>query len=135
VKLTDSQIVKKFPLMLWNPKGHYRIHDCPPPVPVLCPINRVHTPTSHILKVRLNIILPCTPGSPKWSLFLRFPHQHPVYASLLSHTRYVPRPSHSSPFYYPNYIGGYKHIFRICNTYCFPTTKWLHERAALLRYT
>jgi hypothetical protein len=35
------------------------------------------------------------PVSPKWSLSLRFPHQNPVYASPLTHTRYMLRPSHS----------------------------------------
>ena len=30
---------------------------------------------------------PFAPGCPKWSLFLRLPHQHPVYASPLPHTR------------------------------------------------
>jgi hypothetical protein len=30
---------------------------------------------------------------------------------------------------------GYKHIFRICNTYCFPLLQWLHERASMLRFT
>ena len=32
----------------------------------------------------------------KWSLSLRLPHQNPVYASPLTHTRYMPHPSHSS---------------------------------------
>jgi hypothetical protein len=35
-------------------------------------------PTSNFLTIYLNIILSSTPGSPKWSLSLRFPHQHPV---------------------------------------------------------
>jgi len=61
-------------------------------------------PISHFLKIHLNIILPSTPGSPKWSLNLRVPHLHPVYASPLPHTRYMPRPSHSSRFYQPNNI-------------------------------
>jgi hypothetical protein len=42
------------------------------------------------------------PGYLKWSLYIRFPHQNPVYASPLPHTRYMSHPSHSSRFYHPN---------------------------------
>ena len=81
---------------LWNPNGHYRIHKCPPPVPILSPLDPVHTPTSHFLKIHLNIILPSTAGSHKWPLSFRFLHQKRAYASPLLHTHYMDRQSHSS---------------------------------------
>jgi hypothetical protein len=40
-------------------------------------------PQSNFLKIRLNIILPSTPGFTKWSLSFRFAHQDPLYASSL----------------------------------------------------
>ena len=78
-------------------------------VPASCPYPELARsspyPTSHLLKIHLNIIFPSTPGSPKLCLSHRLPHQNPVYASPLPHTHYMPLPCHSSLFYHPKNIG------------------------------
>ena len=75
--------------ILFNPKFYYRSHTCRPPVPILSQLDPVRSPTSHFLKIHLNIIIHSKPGSPKWSLSFRFPHQKhllsPIQTTCLAH--------------------------------------------------
>ena len=89
---------QEIPHILWNPKVHFRIHKFPPPAPVLSHLDPVHVPKSYFLKIHLNIILPSRPGSPKWSLSVRFSPLKPFIRLSSPHTRYMPCPSNSSRF-------------------------------------
>ena len=79
-RFADGQ---EIPRISWNSRVYYHIHKCPQSVPILSQLDPGHTHTSHFLKINLNFIFPSTPGSPKWPLSLRFPHQNPVHASPL----------------------------------------------------
>ena len=99
----SSSVSQEIPRIFWNPKVHYRIKSRAPSVPILSQINSIHT-RSQIQKITLNIILPSTPGTSKWSLSFRFLHQISVYVSPVPLTCYMPRPSYSSRFDHPNNI-------------------------------
>ena len=104
-KLTGLQLVKKFP--------HFMEPEVSLPhsqVPTICsyPEPARSGPYPHIPlpeDIHLNIILPSVPGSPQWSLSLRFIHQNPVHASPLLHTRHMPCQSYSSEFCHSHNIG------------------------------
>jgi len=84
---------QEVPHILWNPKVHYCIRKCPPPIPILSQIDPVHAPTSLFLIIYLNIILTFMLGSSKWSLGLRLTHQNLVCTSAIPHMYCMPNPS------------------------------------------
>ena len=77
-KANQFSASQEIPRILCNPKVYYLIRKCLPPIPTLSNIDPVRAPTSHFLKINLNIILPSTPASSEWSLSFGFPHQNPV---------------------------------------------------------
>ena len=98
-------VSEEIPRISRNPKVHYRTYKRPPPISILGQPNPVHIPTSYLLEVLPNIIHPSAPRPPQWSLSLRLPHQDPIQPPLLTHTRHMPSPSHSSRFYHLHNIG------------------------------
>jgi hypothetical protein len=78
----SSSASKEIPRVLWNTKVHYRIHNSPPPVPILNHINSVHAPlhpTSWISILILSSHLRL--GLPIGLLPSGLPTKNPVYRS------------------------------------------------------
>jgi hypothetical protein len=59
-KLIVTQLAKKYPAFLWNPKVHYRVERSPPLVPILSLLNPVRPIDPYLPKVHINVILPHT---------------------------------------------------------------------------
>jgi hypothetical protein len=95
-KLIVTQLVKKYPAFLWNPKVHYRVHTSPPLDPIMNQLNPVRPIDPYLSKVHLNVILPPKPRSSQWSLTFGPPNQNPVNTSPLLHACHMSHPPHPS---------------------------------------
>jgi hypothetical protein len=86
---------QEIPRILWNTKVHYLIHKCPPIVSILSQLDLIYAPTSHVLKIHLNIL---GLGLQVVSLTRRVPCQNSVYNSLpkIRHMNRPPPPSNDT---------------------------------------
>jgi len=82
-------------LLLWNPKAHYRVQNSPPQIPILSQMNPVHTFPPYFLKTASNVsCLHLRLRLPSSFLPSGFPTKILYAFYNLSHTCYMPRPSH-----------------------------------------
>jgi hypothetical protein len=90
---------QEIPHILWYPKVHYRIHNCPPPVSILSHLDLLHTP--HPFSWRSIFMLPSHLflDLPNGLFLLGFPTKT-LHTPLLSISR----------FYHPNNIRWWVQI-------------------------
>ena len=96
------QLVKKFSLILPNPKDHFRTRSSPRNFPILNRRKPVVALPSHFFKPHNNISHPRLVLQS--FLYFRFQHHNHVCISLLSHSWHMSLPSHPVWFDYPNII-------------------------------
>jgi hypothetical protein len=87
-KLRDHHRVKKFPTFYGAKKVYHRIHNSPPPVPILSQIDPVHVHLSHFSKIHFNIIPHLSQGLASELLHSPF-RTKTLYAPLLDPVRAV----------------------------------------------
>jgi hypothetical protein len=97
--------------ILWNPKVHYRIHKCPPPVSILSQLHPVHTPHPTSWRSALILSSHLRLGLPSGLSPSGFPTKTSTRLSP-AHPSYMPRPSHSR-FYHPHNSGWAVQIMKL----------------------
>jgi len=104
---------QEIPLLLWNPKVHFRVQKNQPSFSILSQMNPVRIFSPYFPKIHSNIIFPLTPRSSEWFLPFRFSDQNIVWISRLPHSCYMPRPRYRPSFDRPNDIRWSVQVMKI----------------------
>ena len=89
-----SEASTEIPCILWNPKVHYSIHKCPPPVPIPNQSHPIHAPQSLFLNIHFNIFSHLRLGLPSGLFTSGLPTKPCVHLS------YPPYMLHAPPIYF-----------------------------------
>ena len=101
---------------------HNHLPPHPPPVPIMSQLDPFYAPSSHFLKIHLNIILPSMPGSSKWFSFTQISLQKHCAHLSSPHMCYMSRSSHSSRFDHPDNVGWGVQFIKFLIMYFSPIT-------------
>jgi hypothetical protein len=89
-KLRVRSASQETPRILWNPKAHHRVHNSPPPVPILSQINPIHIPKPYFPKIRLVFLVVSSLQASQLKCCMHIspppswvPHAPPISSSLL----------------------------------------------------
>jgi hypothetical protein len=102
-EVASCETTAELPSILWNPKGHNRVHRSPPLVHILSQINPIHPIPFYLSKIHFNIVTTTyVLVFLVVSFFLAFPPISCMHSSS-PHSCYMPCPSHPPWVDHSNY--------------------------------
>jgi len=125
IETNSYSAIKKICHLLWNPDVHFLIHKSLPLDFILSQINAAHSLTSCFC------ILLSMPVSSKLYLYFRFSKWNLACISHISHSCYVPHPSHPPSFNHPYSILWRIQIMKLLIQFFLPSVSSHRSRDSL----
>jgi hypothetical protein len=104
-RFAASQEIRR---VLWNPKFHYRIQKCPPPVRILSQLDPVHTPTPHFLKIHLILSSHLRLGLPSTTLIGTYNLKWPYTVSTRNYISVLSFPGRAVAYWLRHYATNWQ---------------------------